>query len=60
MKLTRDVVLSLLDTALCNGNGEPACETCARRLAERPVISWMVTPMAEGNDCELRLTGKYA
>lgn len=45
-----------LDTALCNGNGEPACEACARRLAERPPIGWYVEPMADGDECELRFT----
>jgi len=45
-----------LDTALCDGNGEPACESCARRLAERePALRWWMQPEADGDECTNRI-----
>lgn len=47
------------DIARCDGNGEPACESCARRLSERGGLNWYATPMAKGDDCELFMETRY-
>ena len=45
-----------LDVPLCDGNGEPACETCARRLADRePAVRWWIEPTADGVECALHI-----
>lgn len=46
-----------LDVCLCEGNDEPACRGCARRLADRssdPWQAWM-EPIAEGEECWARI-----
>lgn len=44
-----------LDYTLCDGNGEPACSSCLRRIADRPQIYWATEALAEGDVCALRL-----
>ena len=48
-----------LDTALCDGVGEPLCETCLRRTAERPPIHWRAMFEPKGEECEGYLEPHY-
>lgn len=43
------------DVALCDGNGQPACEDCARRLADSEGLRWWTPPVADGDECELKI-----
>jgi hydrogenase maturation factor HypF (carbamoyltransferase family) len=43
------------DVALCDGNDSPACETCARRLADPYGRRYWIAPIADGDECELKI-----